>query len=79
VWMLECDLERSGEWIPLCGHKTRERAESCMKYFQPMAAFSGKPMRVINSEAPGERGHSEGQSIATDSVLGTAAAPTVTH
>lgn len=51
MWMLEVDLERSGSWTPLCGHRDRTRAEACMRYFQPMAAFSGKPMRVVNSGA----------------------------
>lgn len=47
MWMLEVDFEVSGLWTPLCGHDDRARAESCMRYFQPMAAFSGKPMRVV--------------------------------
>jgi len=50
MFLLECDLEGTGDWTVLCGHKTLEQAESCMKYFQPMAAFSGKPMRIRADE-----------------------------
>lgn len=46
MWFVEVDLERNGSWIPLCGHRQKSRADACVKYFQPMAAFSGKPMRV---------------------------------
>ena len=44
-FMLEVDL--NGSWTPLCGHATEAEANRCKRYFQPMAAFSGKPMRVI--------------------------------
>lgn len=48
-FMLEVDLNQNDEWTPLCGHASQEQAEECKRYFQPMAAFSGKPMRVVDS------------------------------
>lgn len=55
MWLVEIDFERTDSWTPLCGHRDRKRAEDCARYFRPMAAFSGKPIRVI--PAPGFGAH----------------------